>query len=110
MGDCSFTMQNGLEIHAENGRDLWRNNLSAPRMLLQFSTNTIKDEGTYSVVQTVCTSVSREKPTIGGILLWKDKQNWLCLDRGVQGPHEISFWGCSGNEDLVFGRGRLTSD
>jgi predicted ATPase len=110
MGDCSFAMQNGLEIHAENGRGLWRNNLSAPRMLLQFSINKIKGEGRNFLVQTVCTPVSREKPAIGGILLWKDKQNWLCLDRGVQGPHEISFWGCTGNEDLVFGRGRLPSD
>jgi len=101
-GDCSFSVQNGLEIHAANGRDLWHINLSAPRTLRLVS----RDFAT----QTVCIPVSGEKPAIGGILLWKDRKNWLRLDRGILGAYEISFRGCLGNKDLVFGRGCLPSD
>ena len=97
--DCSFTVQNGLEIHAANGRDLWHINLSAPRMLRRVSGDL--------AVQTVCTPVSGEKPAIGGILLWKDKENYLRLDKGTNGEHEISFLGCLGNQDVIIGRGRL---
>ncbi len=100
--DCSFTVQSGLEIHAANGRDLWYINLSAPRMLRPVS-------GDFAT-QTVCVPVSGEKPAIGGILLWKDRKNWLRLDRGALGAYEISFRGCLGNKDLVFGRGCLPSD
>jgi hypothetical protein len=39
--------------------------------------------------------------------LWQDEQNYLCLDRGVAGEHEISFTGCLGNEDVIIGRGQL---
>ena len=101
-GDRSFAVQNGLEIHAANGRDLWHINLSAPRILRPVS-------GDFAT-QTVCVPVSGEKPAIGGILLWKDRKNWLRLDRGALGAYEISFRGCLGNKDLVFGRGCLPSD
>jgi hypothetical protein len=70
-GDCSFTVQNGLEIHAANGRDLWHINLSAPRLLRPVSPVLSGD----LAVQTVCVPVSEEKPAIGGLLLWKDKEN-----------------------------------
>ena len=46
-------------------------------------------------------------PAIGGLLLWKDKQNYLRLDRGTRGKYEINFSGCINNEDMVIGRGRL---
>ena len=101
-GDCSFAVPNGLEIHAANGRDLWHINLSAPRILRPVS-------GDFAT-QTVCVPVSGEKPAIGGILLWKDRKTWLRLDRGALGAYEISFRGCLGNKDLVFGRGCLPSD
>jgi hypothetical protein len=109
-GDCSFVVQNGLEIHAANGRDLWFNNLSAPRILCPVLTVTNQVEGADFAVQTVCTPVCGEKPAIGGILLWKDRENWLRLDRGALEACEISFRGCLGNKDLVFGRGRLPLD
>lgn len=47
---------------------------------------------------------------MGGILLWKDQENYLRLDKGTQGAYEISFIGCLGNEDVVIGRGRLASE
>ncbi len=98
-GDCSFTVQNGLEIHAANGRDLWHVNRSAPRILRPVSRNL--------AVQTVCVPVSGEGPAIGGLLLWKDRENYLRLDRGTAGEDEIFFGGCLGNQDVVIGRGCL---
>jgi hypothetical protein len=97
--DCSFTVQHGLEIQAVNGRDLWRFNLGAPRLLRLAS-------GEFAI-QTVCSPVSAETPAMGGLLLWKDRENFLRLDRGTRGIHEISFMGCLGNKDVIIGRGRL---
>lgn len=104
--DCSFTVRNGLEIHAATGRDLWHMNLSAPRVLRSVS-------GDFAV-QAVCVPVltpalGGQKPAIGGLLLWKDRQNFLRLDRGIRGEHEISLEGCLGNQDVIIGRGRLES-
>jgi len=98
---CLFTVQNGLEIHAANGRDLWEINLSAPRILREVS-------GDFAV-QTVCVPVSEERPAIGGGLLWKSKENFLRLDKGTRGEQEISFMGCLRNKDVAIGRGRLGS-
>jgi tetratricopeptide (TPR) repeat protein len=98
-GDCSFTVKNGLVIHAANARDLAFINWSAPRLLRPM-------EGDFAV-QTLCVPASDGKPAIGGVLLWKDRQNYLRLDRGVLGEHEILFSGCLANKDIVIGRGRL---
>jgi len=106
-GDCSFTVQNGLEIHAANGRDLWHINLSAPRLLRLVSPVLSEVEGGDLAMQTVCVPVLGENPSIGGLLLWKDKENYLRLDRGTTGEHDILFGGCLGNQDVVIGRGRL---
>jgi DNA-binding SARP family transcriptional activator/energy-coupling factor transporter ATP-binding protein EcfA2 len=107
-GDCSFTVQSGLEIHAANGRDLWHINLSAPRLL-----RPIAGAGDLAV-QTVCTpfwgnrSGPQQKPASGGLLLWQDRKNWLRLDKGTWGEHEITFMGCLENQDVLIGRGRLS--
>ena len=107
-GDCSFTVNNGLEIHAANGRDLWYINLSAPRILNSvsggFATQT-------SCIPAVVSGLNPDTtPAIGGILLWKDKENYLRLDRGLRGAYEISFTGCIGNKNVFIGRGRLPSE
>jgi tetratricopeptide (TPR) repeat protein len=97
--DCSFTTHNGLEIHAANGRDLCFINLSAPRVLWPV-------DGDWAA-GTVCCPASEERPAIGGLVLWKDKENYLRLDRGTIGEHEVFFGGCLGTRDIVIGRGRL---
>jgi len=97
--DCSFTVGNGLEIRAANGRDLWHINLSAPRLLRPVS-------GDFAA-QTVCVPALDDRPAIGGILLWKDQQNYLRIDQGTRGRYEINFSGCIDNKDLIIGRGRL---
>jgi hypothetical protein len=99
--DCSYDVDWGLEIHAANGRDLWHINLSAPRLL-----RTVLLDTDFAI-ETVCVPVSQNQPAIGGLLLWKDKENYLRLDVGTRGADEISFQGCLDNEDLIIGRGRL---
>jgi tetratricopeptide (TPR) repeat protein len=101
-GDRAYSVQSGLEIRAANGRDLDFVNLSAPRL-----TRTLA--GAFAI-QSICLPASEEKPAIGGLLLWKDRQNYLRLDRGTRGPHEISFQGCLANQDLIIGRGRLPAE
>src|SRR5207249_1215835 len=77
-------------------------NLSAPRLLRPTSQE--------FAVQTVCARVLADRAAIGGILIWKERQNFLRLDRGTRGEHEISFTGCLENRDLVLGRGRLPAE
>jgi hypothetical protein len=93
---------NGLQISAPNGRDLAFMNVSAPRL--------VQPACDEFAIQTVCGPVSPERPAIGGLLLWKDSQNYLRLDRGTRGPYEISFSGCVSSRDLVIGRGRLPAE
>ncbi len=100
--DCSYTVRNGLGIHAANGRHLWHINLSAPRLLRQASGDL--------ALQTTCGPVSGDRPAIGGLLLWKDEQHYLHLDWGLFGANDVSFMGCIGNQDVVIGRGRLPRD
>jgi len=105
--DCAFTVQNGLEIHAANGQDLWHINWSAPRILRPASPVLSEVEGGDLAVQAMCAPVSDERPAVGGLLLWKSKENYLRLDKGVAGEREILFGGCLANQDVVIGRGRL---
>jgi tetratricopeptide (TPR) repeat protein len=101
-GGCSFTVQNGLKVHVANGRDLWHINWSAPRVLRSASGNL--------AIQTVCVRVSDERPAIGGLVLWKDRDNYLRLDRGDMGERQIFFGGCLENQDVIIGRGCLPLD
>jgi hypothetical protein len=101
--DCHFCIvpDDGLEIHAANGRDLWSINLSAPRLLRN------APQSSVWAVQTICNRAAAERPAIGGLLLWQDQDNYLRLNRGTAGEREIAFQGCIDNQDLIIGRGRL---
>jgi tetratricopeptide (TPR) repeat protein len=103
LGDCSYHFDRGLIIQAANERNLHHINRSAPSFLLKkpitgdFALKVIMERG------------SDEKPAIGGLLLWQNEKNWLCLERGARGSGEIIFRGFKDNRDLVFGRGRLAA-
>jgi predicted ATPase len=99
MGDCSFTVQGGLEIHAANGRDLWSMNGTAPRLQ--------RPAAGDLAVQVVCAPISHEQPTVGGLLLWQNGQHYLRLDRGAFGSRDIALMGCLDNKNVVIGRGQL---
>jgi class 3 adenylate cyclase/two-component SAPR family response regulator len=111
-GDCAFTVHHGLEIRAANGRDLWHLNRSAPRLLHPVSAE--------FAVQAVCRVASEDRPAMGGLLLWRDKEYYLRLDWGTRGPHQVSLQGRSGSQvsvrgwlgqkDVIFGRGRLPAE
>jgi regulation of enolase protein 1 (concanavalin A-like superfamily) len=100
--DCSFTIGNGVVIHATNGRGLWGNNLSAPRLLRSIN-------GDFSF-QTLCTPATDGKPVMGGLLIWVDKKNYLRLDLGALGVNQITFGGALQNQALIVGRGCLPQD
>ncbi|MGD9099392.1 MAG: tetratricopeptide repeat protein, partial [Anaerolineae bacterium] len=121
--DCSYTVQNGLEIHAPDGRGLLFTNVSAPRILRRMLRPVAPvlsaaegapvlsaAEGGNWAAQTACVPVTEKEPAIGGILLWKDKKNYLRLDRGATGEDGILFMGCLENRDILIGRGRLPSE
>jgi len=98
-GDCSYSVGNGLEIRTVNGRGLWGINQSAPRLLRPA-------EGDLAI-QTACVPASDSKPVTGGLLIWKDKRNYLCLDRGSLGTQDTVFMSCLDGVDFIAGRGRL---
>jgi hypothetical protein len=108
-GDCSFTAHDGLEIHAANGRSFWHCNQSAPRLLRTVSPVLPAQGGLRRdlTVQTVCVPAAEDKPVMGGLVLWQDEQNYLCLSRGESGRHEVTFRGYVENQDIIVGRGRL---
>jgi hypothetical protein len=54
--------------------------------------------------------VSEGEPPLGGILLWKDQQSFLRLERGPTGRNEISFGGYLDGEQHQIGRGRLLAE
>jgi regulation of enolase protein 1 (concanavalin A-like superfamily) len=99
LGDCTFSVQEGLEIRAANGRDLWVLNQSAPRMLRPAS-------GEF-IVQAICCRGTDDRPAMGGLLMWSDRANYLRLDRGLTGERDVTLLGCLENRDQVIGRGRL---
>jgi DNA-binding SARP family transcriptional activator len=108
--DCSYTLRNGLEIQATDGRGLGFANVSAPRMLRSVAPVLSAAEGGDWAAQTACVPAAGDKPAIGGLVLWKDKKNYLRLDRGATGEGEILFMGCLGNQDILVGRGHLRSE
>jgi len=101
LGDCSYQVDHGLTIQAANERNFHHINRSAPRCIHKEPIT-----GDFSV-QAVCQSASDAKPAIGGLLIWQDEKNWLCLELGARGLDEIIFRGFKDNRDMVFGRGRL---
>ena len=88
-----------LVIDAADGRDLWFVNQTAPRFVRPMTGD--------CVIQITCGPGHGQRPAMGGLLLWHDLRNFVRLDRGARGPAEISFMGCLGGEDALFGRGRL---
>jgi tetratricopeptide (TPR) repeat protein len=97
-----YLPSHGLEICAANGRDLDGLNLSAPRLMREIS-------GDFAVE--VCISpASDEKPMMGGLLVWKNRDNFLRFEKGVHGEHEVRLHGYVGGKYQIAGRGLLLRD
>jgi len=99
LGHSLYTVDRGLEIRADNGGELWRNNVSSPRVMRPV-------RGDFAA-QTVCRPALKDRPARGGVVLWKDRKNFLALVKGAMGRNEITFRGCLRAKDLIVGRGRL---
>jgi hypothetical protein len=100
-GDCAFTLVDGLVIHAANCRDLWANNLSAPRL--------VRPAAGDFAVQVACRVAMPDRPAIGGLLLWQDKANYLRLTWSELGADQVALAGALDNRNLVIGRGMLAN-
>ena len=98
-GDCSFETGDGLEIRAASERSLWLLNMSAPRVLRPASENV--------AIQGRCERISDSIPAIGGLLMWKDEDNYLLFSWGFWGRQQVLYQGCRDGRDIVIGRGRL---
>jgi regulation of enolase protein 1 (concanavalin A-like superfamily) len=56
----------------------------------------------------VCISLeSDEKPQQGGLLVWKDKDNFLRFERGIHGKYEMRLHGYVNGKWQIAGRGLL---
>jgi predicted ATPase/regulation of enolase protein 1 (concanavalin A-like superfamily) len=82
--DCAHEAGNGLVIRAGHGRHLSAVNHSAPRLTRRVS-------GDFAA-EAVCAPASPEALTIGGLLLWKDRESFLILYYGLFGRGDVSFW------------------
>jgi DNA-binding SARP family transcriptional activator len=102
LGDCSYTINETIEVCAANGRDFWKTNLTAPRLLRQV--------GGDLAIEAVCARVHADRPAIGGLLIWKDQSNFLHLNWGMRGPSEVAFEGSLNNQDQIIGRGHLSGE
>jgi hypothetical protein len=99
-GDSSYATVDGLQIRAANGRDLTGHNLGAPRLL--------RPAAGDLAVQAACVPGMEDRPTIGGLLLWKDKQTFLRLERGYFDRRDILFRGEIDGQGTIVGRGLLS--
>ena len=102
LGDCGHTRGGDPEIRAANGRHMWHANITAPRLPRAWPGGTA-----VAVLQTTCGPALADRPAIGGLLLWRDKRDYLWLEVGRFGKRDVDFGGCLDNKDLVIGRGRL---
>jgi len=101
-GDCAYEAGAVLVIRAANGRELAGTNLSAPCLLRH-----LPNPGSDVVVQVAVAPALGDRPGIGGLVLWKDKINYLLLELGRIGQREVLLgaW-VDGQFDLV-GRVRM---
>lgn len=108
-GDCtcqigSKDLKSGLTIASTNGGDLWHLNLSAPRLLRH-----LPPEADDFTVQTVILLTGDSNlPTLGGLLIWQDMENYLRLVWGLRGPGNLSFDGCQANRNVILGSSLLS--
>jgi len=53
---------------------------------------------------------SEEKPQMGGLLVWRNRDNFLRFEKGIHGKHEMRLAGYVDGNQQLGGRGLLLSD
>jgi len=111
-GDCKHRIVDtgGLEIRAANGRDLDGLNLSAPRLMREISGDFAVEVCVSSASDNELATHSTEKPQMGGLLVWRDRDNFLRFEKGVHGHREMRLEGYVDGKWQVAGRGLLSGD
>ncbi len=103
-GDSSYCFSkegNWLEVHAASGSDLWENS-HAPCLLQELSGN--------FAVEVLIMRPSGDLPSVGGLLVWVDRDNDIRFGRGLVLETGIRFSATVQGKYDCFGRGRLPSD
>jgi tetratricopeptide (TPR) repeat protein len=115
-GDSSYSLSTEpgwLEVRPASQSYLYRlygTKFEAPRLLQEIS----GDSGDFALETKIGRGGSRTAPTsddlpsIGGLLIWKDKENYLQFQRGERG--HIRFSGMINGEFDDLGRGLLASE
>jgi predicted ATPase/class 3 adenylate cyclase/regulation of enolase protein 1 (concanavalin A-like superfamily) len=103
-GDCSYELNSEsswLEIRAAFGCDLWQDNFNAPRLLQEISDD--------FAIETKIASADEKTPAVGGLLVWKDKDNFIRFEKGMRGKNNFELSGSVNGKLNHFGRGMLLS-
>jgi len=102
--DCAYQLTggNGLVIFAPNGRTLDYVNLSAPRLVQETASNL--------AVEVCILPASDDKPQIGGLLVWKDRDNFLRFEKGMNGQKSVLLGGYTNGERQIAGHGLMPGD
>src|SRR5207237_9773451 len=75
----------------------------------------------HVAIQAVCRPQAPTTPAMGGLLLWRNEEQYLCLDWGTKGPHQVTLGGCLpgrqfpalvrwGRKGVILGRGYLPAE
>jgi predicted ATPase/class 3 adenylate cyclase len=103
--DCCYELKDEpswLKIQADSGCDLYPGNFESPRLLQEIS-------GDFAI-ETKMATADEDTQAVGGLFVWKDENNYIRFERGMNGTNEIGLSGSvDGNWDH-FGRGMLVSD
>jgi hypothetical protein len=101
-GDGSYSLEGALVVRAANGRAMWCRNMSAPRI-------TRRVDGDFAL-EGCCGPALADQPHMGGLLLWQDADNFLQVERGRMGVHQLTFRGRVEGMDIIVGRGMVERD
>ena len=98
---CEFKVT-WLRIQADSECNLWvPNNLDAPRLLRWIS-------GDFAIETQI--AIDEDIPAVGGLLVWKDIDNFIRFEKGMRGRNNIELSGNVNDTGNFFGRGMLVSD
>jgi tetratricopeptide (TPR) repeat protein/regulation of enolase protein 1 (concanavalin A-like superfamily) len=94
----------GSEWEWNNPRDnsSYGGNFDAPRLLQEIS-------GDFAA-EVKLKAASDDLPSVGGLLVWRDRDNYIRFERGMHLKNEIGLSGSVQGEWNYFGRGMLASD
>jgi len=104
-GDSGYSLSSEaswLEVRAASGSNLHGSNFDAPRLLQEIS-------GDFGVEVKMKAALD-DLPSVSGLLVWKDEENYIRFERGMHLKDEISLAGNVQGEYNHFGRGMLASE